>query len=190
MWHSQQQLLFHILNQWTLWPAFWLWIFNILQQVCSESLKVETFNLILKVFGVIDFTVLVRNDIVYKSYPSTFIMPRSRSHGRDLSYKSDHGHMLSRETRPRTADADQAYGHTGHNHGQVYGDAGHRDQVYGHADKGTVHGEQAVEDNISRDSGHSSAGTPEFVKRGLIPPIQRGDSCRQLTTSLDMDFFN
>ena len=139
----------------------------------------------------IDFTVLVRNDIVYKSYPSTFIMPRSRSHGRDLSFKSDHGHMLSRETRPRTADADQAYGHaghsdqayghTGHNHGQVFGDAGHRDQVYGHADKGPVHGEQAVEDNISRDSGHSSAGTPEFVKRGLIRPIQRGDSCRQLT---------
>lgn len=65
-------------------------------------------------------------------------MPRSRSHGRDF-LASDARSGAWRAGRPRTADTDYPPQEAG-----------------------------AVEDNISRDSGHSSAGTPEFAKRSFL----------------------
>ena len=92
---------------------------------------------------------------MYKSYPSTYMMPRSRSHGRDLTLRSDLASNLM-TSRPRTADTEHHYHH------------------------GPGH-----EDNISRDSGHSSAGTPEFAKKHFNNNSVNNNNSRDVYTRPD-----
>ena len=84
---------------------------------------------------------------MYRSYPGPAMIPRSRSHGRDFSCGPRADIIVT--GRPKTADCSDPPGHFSGHHMGYTGDIGETD-------------------NISRDSGHSSAGTPEFAKRGFL----------------------
>ena len=89
---------------------------------------------------------------MYRSYPGPPFMPRSRSHGRDLTAGSSSRADIIVTGRPKTADTS----------------TGSSDPP-GHYTSYTADiGDPRETDNISRDSGHSSAGTPEFAKRGFL----------------------
>ena len=86
---------------------------------------------------------------MYRNYPGPPFMPRSRSHGRDFTPSLGSRADIIVTGRPRTAETSS--------------------DPHGHYTSYTSDiGEPRETDNISRDSGHSSAGTPEFAKRGLL----------------------
>ena len=88
---------------------------------------------------------------MYRSYPGPPYMPRSRSHGRDFTPGPSSRDIIV-TGRPKTADTS-----TGSS------------DPHGHYTSYTTDiGDTRETDNISRDSGHSSAGTPEFAKRGFL----------------------
>ena len=88
---------------------------------------------------------------MYRSYPGPPYMPRSRSHGRDFTPGPSSRDIIV-TGRPKTADTS----------------TGSSDPNGHYTSYTTDIGDTRETDNISRDSGHSSAGTPEFAKRGFL----------------------